>query len=173
MSRKTKNQLPAAPIEFPRADPAELAKFDPSTKICTMNCGRHTTDSRSPAERKLLCDDCIPVLHEQPAPSHDDIIRMGREAGLLAMWAPESAPYLVKVLGRFHELATERELAARQAAQVENEELKARLARAGIEQRKAVMEEREACARICDTTPPEPFRPSIEAAHTIRARGRT
>ena len=32
--------------------------------------------------------------------------------------------------------------------------------------------EREACARICDTTPPEPFRPSIEAAHAIRARGR-
>lgn len=31
--------------------------------------------------------------------------------------------------------------------------------------------EREACARICDTTPPEPFRPSIEAAHAIRARG--
>lgn len=32
--------------------------------------------------------------------------------------------------------------------------------------------EREACARICDTTPPQPFRPSIEAAHAIRARGR-
>ena len=31
--------------------------------------------------------------------------------------------------------------------------------------------EREACARICDTTPPQPFRPSIEAAHAIRARG--
>ena len=31
--------------------------------------------------------------------------------------------------------------------------------------------EREACAAICDTTPPYPFRPSIEAAHAIRARG--
>lgn len=30
--------------------------------------------------------------------------------------------------------------------------------------------EREACAQICDTTPPQPFRPSIEAAHAIRAR---
>ena len=29
--------------------------------------------------------------------------------------------------------------------------------------------EREACAAICDTTPPYPFRPSIEAAHAIRA----
>ncbi len=34
-------------------------------------------------------------------------------------------------------------------------------------------DEREACARVCDTTPPYPFRPSIEAAHAIRARGNT
>lgn len=27
----------------------------------------------------------------------------------------------------------------------------------------------EEAARICDTTPPEPFRPSIEAAHAIRS----
>ena len=32
----------------------------------------------------------------------------------------------------------------------------------------AVAAERERCARICDTTPPYPFRPSIEAAHAIR-----
>ena len=31
-------------------------------------------------------------------------------------------------------------------------------------------DEREACARVCDVTPPYPFRPSIEAAHAIRAR---
>lgn len=31
--------------------------------------------------------------------------------------------------------------------------------------------EREACAKVCDATPPYPFRPSIEAAHAIRARG--
>lgn len=31
--------------------------------------------------------------------------------------------------------------------------------------------EREACAKVCDTTPPYPFRPSIEAAHAIRAKG--
>jgi hypothetical protein len=34
-------------------------------------------------------------------------------------------------------------------------------------------DEREACAKVCDTTPPYPFRPSIEAAHAIRARGET
>ena len=36
----------------------------------------------------------------------------------------------------------------------------------------AVLAEREACAKVCDVTPPHPFRPSIEAAHAIRARGK-
>ena len=27
----------------------------------------------------------------------------------------------------------------------------------------------EECAKVCDVTPPEPFRPSIEAAHAIRS----
>jgi len=31
-------------------------------------------------------------------------------------------------------------------------------------------QEIEACAKVCDVTPPYPFRPSIEAAHAIRAR---
>jgi hypothetical protein len=33
------------------------------------------------------------------------------------------------------------------------------------------MAEREACAKVCEKTPPWPFKPSIEAAHAIRARG--
>jgi len=28
----------------------------------------------------------------------------------------------------------------------------------------------EECAKVCDTTPVQPFRPSIEAAHAIRAK---
>jgi hypothetical protein len=28
--------------------------------------------------------------------------------------------------------------------------------------------ERERCAKLCEMTPPYPFRPSIEAAHAIR-----
>jgi len=36
-----------------------------------------------------------------------------------------------------------------------------------------ILAEREACAKVCDTTPPYPFRPSIEAAHAIRNRGNT
>lgn len=48
------------PLTFTRADPAELARFDPATKICVMNCGPHRDDPRTPAERKLLCGDCWP-----------------------------------------------------------------------------------------------------------------
>jgi NADPH-dependent glutamate synthase beta subunit-like oxidoreductase len=49
----------AKPIEFTRADPAELAKFDPATKLCQMNCGAHRDDPRSFKEIKLLCGDCL------------------------------------------------------------------------------------------------------------------
>ena len=46
------------------------------------------------------------------------------------------------------EVAKER--AARQAAQEEVVELKERIARAGVEQRRAVLEERAACAKACE-----------------------
>lgn len=45
-------------VDWPRADPAALAAFDPSTKLCTMNCGPHRDDPRTRAECKLLCGDC-------------------------------------------------------------------------------------------------------------------
>ena len=48
-----------APIQWPRADPAALAAFDPCTRYCTMNCGPHRDDPRTNAERKLLCGDCV------------------------------------------------------------------------------------------------------------------
>lgn len=53
--------VPSAPIDWLRADPAELATFDPASKVCTMNCGPASGDPRDPrgrAERLLLCDDC-------------------------------------------------------------------------------------------------------------------
>lgn len=46
-------------IVFPRADPVALAKFDPRTKVCTMNCDPHMHDPRSNAERKFMCGDCL------------------------------------------------------------------------------------------------------------------
>jgi hypothetical protein len=50
-----------APIVFTRADPSELAKFDPKTKYCHMNCGPHREDPRSEEERQFLCEDCYEV----------------------------------------------------------------------------------------------------------------
>ena len=51
-------------------------------------------------------------------------------------------------------LGAAKERAARQAAQTEVADLKERIARAGVEQRRAlreaVLEEREACAKVCD-----------------------
>ncbi len=46
--------------EWPRAKPDDLAKFDPATKVCVMNCGGSANDPRSATERKLLCTDCEP-----------------------------------------------------------------------------------------------------------------
>lgn len=49
-------------IDWKRADPDELAAFDPSTKACAMNCGPCVGDPRSEKERRFLCDDCIPMV---------------------------------------------------------------------------------------------------------------
>ncbi len=71
MKRKI-HQPPDArkPLEFHRADPAQLAKFDPNTKICTMNCGPHRDDPRTYAERKFLCNDCL--ANKEKAMCHMD-----------------------------------------------------------------------------------------------------
>jgi hypothetical protein len=45
-------------IDFPRADPAALADFDPASKVCQMNCGPSLKDPRSAIERRFLCPDC-------------------------------------------------------------------------------------------------------------------
>lgn len=50
--------VPEQPIEWERADPVALSKFDPSTKTCDMNCGKHGLDPRSREERLFLCDLC-------------------------------------------------------------------------------------------------------------------
>ena len=58
MKKQKPIQPEPAPIEWTRADPVALAAFDPKSKTCTMNCGRHAHDPRSYAELKFLCDDC-------------------------------------------------------------------------------------------------------------------
>ena len=63
---KATQSAPESPIEWERADPAELAKFDPATKICDMNCGKHGLDPRSREERLFLCDLCsLPAANNQ------------------------------------------------------------------------------------------------------------
>ncbi len=65
------NQI-LVPKIWPRSDPEELAKFDPRTKHCTMNCGPSTLDPRSKKERLFQCTDCyiqtrhITVIPVQP-----------------------------------------------------------------------------------------------------------
>lgn len=61
MANPKLKQVAPAPIDFPRADPAALAKFDPSTKRCTMGCGQHAADPRSKEECAFLCDECVTV----------------------------------------------------------------------------------------------------------------
>jgi hypothetical protein len=58
MRSKREKPEPEKPIEWKRADPAELAKFDPASKTCSMNCGKHALDPRSYTELKFMCDDC-------------------------------------------------------------------------------------------------------------------
>jgi hypothetical protein len=55
---KRAQPVPEQPIEWERADPAALAAFDPATKTCDMNCGKHGLDPRSREERLFLCDLC-------------------------------------------------------------------------------------------------------------------
>lgn len=79
IKRTPRPLAPAAPITFPRADPAELARFDPSTKLCIMNCGPSTNDPRSRAERKFLCGECHVVA--PPLPLAERLAELaGREA---------------------------------------------------------------------------------------------
>lgn len=96
--------------------------------------------------------------------TRDDIIRMAREAGFLTgtingadgqpaypLVAPIGHGCMVEI-ERFASLVTAAERKARQDAQIQNEELKARIARVGLEgnlaKAKAVKDEREACAQV-------------------------
>lgn len=58
MRKKPEKPEPEKPMVWERADPVALAAFDPSTKTCDMNCGKHGLDPRSREERLFLCDLC-------------------------------------------------------------------------------------------------------------------
>lgn len=92
----------------------------------------------------------------------DDIIKLAREAGI--EWQENSSmsgkkrmstagSQSIERIEHFAALVTQAERESRQAAQAENEELKARLARSGVELRAAVRAEREACHALRQTLP--------------------
>lgn len=96
----------------------------------------------------------------------DEIIRMAREAGADELFRHDGAQDSgIGLTGnesiiRFAEMVAEAERVTRIAAQCEAVDLQERLARSGVEQRRAVRAEREACALVCD-----------DCANAIRARG--
>jgi glycine/D-amino acid oxidase-like deaminating enzyme len=106
--------------------------------------------------------------------TRDQIIQLAREAGIAA---PEYGVFvmhrdgLYQLANAIEAAATTREREARQVAQIENEELKARLARAGLEQQRAVLAEREACARVCDASDKSTH--PADLADAIRARSQS
>ena len=103
--------------------------------------------------------------------TRDDVIRMAREAGGLLTPMHRNP---IDHLERFAALVTADARAARIAAQLENEALKAKLAAAsGVAERRAVREavlaEREACAMVAESG----FRfahDGYQIADSIRAR---
>ena len=117
----------------------------------------------------------------------EDVIRMAQESGIDAypdhLSSYDSESVKISVLTRFVELVAAHELTARQAAQAENADLKERLARSGVEIRKAVRDEREECAKVCDAmaqgweknpgiNPKAGYVASANCASSIRARGK-
>lgn len=121
--------------------------------------------------------------------TRDDVLRMAREAGLEIGVAgvgvpqrrltdgPVDAPWLRDALERFAALVAADANAARIAAQIENEALKARIVASGVAERravhKAVLAEREACALVCEVNHGTIKRnpDSFQIAAAIRARG--
>ena len=117
----------------------------------------------------------------------EELTIMARKCGLLAGadMGSDRTEMLLMSLGMFAELASDKANCARIVAQMENEALKAKLAKSGLDKwravREAVAAEREACANVCDALPV----PSscygmerslwdvatTECASSIRARG--
>ena len=63
---KITNKTPRTPPNWPRANPDELANFNPNTKVCTMNCDPHIDNPRTREERLFLCDECLTIQTDTP-----------------------------------------------------------------------------------------------------------
>jgi len=85
----------------------------------------------------------------------DDIIKLARQAGGTAYvnrhYPGETAmAFSNGPLLKFATLVAQADREASQAAQAENEQLKAQIARSGVELRSAVLAEREECAKVVE-----------------------
>lgn len=113
--------------------------------------------------------------------TRDEIIKMAREVGTpyVNRHYPgvTSFGFTEDALQRFAALVAAAERESRQAAQIENKALKARIACADVELQRAVITEREACAKVLIEnaelcTKNKLLREILEAnADAIRARG--
>ncbi len=112
----------------------------------------------------------------------EEIIKMALEAGIsIAMPAIDDIPEVWHItstaeLERFAALVAEAERKARQLAQAENEELKAQLARAGLDAQRAVLAEREKCIKallgIANKDAGNPYKQALRiGVEAIRALG--
>ena len=85
-----------------------------------------------------------------------DTIELAREAGI----DPTYTPGMIPMFKAFEALVRADE----------REEFQRWFDAVTAQHKQEILAEREACAKVCETTPPYPFRPSIEAAHAIRER---
>lgn len=54
-------------FQYPRTPSETLLTFDPASKRCTMNCGRHGSDPRSRTEMMFQCEDCETLSEHEMA----------------------------------------------------------------------------------------------------------
>ncbi|EPC3890780.1 hypothetical protein ACRZHT_005534 [Citrobacter braakii] len=71
--------------DWRRADPAELAAFDPDTKVCTMNCGPHALDREAWQRGSCFARTAQKPLKRLPAGLHTaPTLRVGVKAAKAA-----------------------------------------------------------------------------------------
>lgn len=97
--------------------------------------------------------------------NRETTIQMAREVGFSVGIGSPALPKFTQLIT----LAVAKEAESRKAAQIENADLKERLARSGVDLRRAVAKEREECAKVCEGMHDED-RPT-DYAWAIRARG--
>ncbi len=104
--------------------------------------------------------------------NRETIIKKMRDIDLIDFRDEDEDEHVAELVNKVESIVTmavAKEAESRKAAQLENADLKERLARSGIDLRRAVAAEREECAKVCEGMHDED-RPT-DYAWAIRARG--